>query len=191
MNVLVSERTKLDELWYELYRRNGGMWLTVLSGSMAPLMEIGDGILTRRIEPHRVRFGDIIVFEEANRLVAHRVIGKRGTDHHILFLQKSDANTHAASISARKVIGKVICIKKSGGYIRLDGFLRGCLHLLLGVNSYIVYLLYKGSLPVKWSQSFRHIYLLSYRYLLRAMPDHTMSDYNKAMQRADSWGRNE
>ena len=172
MNVLVSERTKLDELWYELYRRNGGMWLTVLSGSMAPLMEIGDGILTRRIEPHRVRFGDIIVFEEANRLVAHRVIGKRGTDHHILFLQKGDANTHTTSISATRVIGKVVCIRKDDGYIRLDGFLRRCIHLLLGVNSYIVHLLHKRSLPAKWSQPFRHVHPLFCHHLLRAMPDH-------------------
>ena len=140
---------QLQELWHELYAKKREAWLTVFSGSMAPMVQIGDKVLVRQVALKQIRFGDIIVFKEADKLITHRVIGKRVDSQHIVFLQKGDNNTFATGIFAESVIGKVACIKKEDKYIRLDSFLGRCMNLLLGANSYALYMSHKRRLVSK------------------------------------------
>jgi signal peptidase I len=130
---------QLQELWYELYAKNREAWLTVLSGSMAPMIQIGDKVLVKRVVPEQIRFGDIIVFKKTGTLITHRVIGKRVDNQNIIFFQKGDSNTIATGVFAENVIGKVACIRKGNKHIRLDSFLGKSMNFLLGANSYVLY----------------------------------------------------
>ncbi|MDY6932265.1 MAG: signal peptidase I [Halobacteriota archaeon] len=110
----VSKSTIID-LWDDLNKKNEGSWLSVLSGSMAPLLQIDDKVLIRSVKPDEIRFGDIVVFKDADRLVVHRVIRKyRSKDEGGLkFIQKGDATTNAEISSEEDVVGRVVSINKN------------------------------------------------------------------------------
>lgn len=145
----------LQKLWDELYAKKREAWLTVFSGSMAPMMQIGDRVLVKRVAPKQIHFGDVIVFKEADKLITHRVIGKRVTNPNIIFLQKGDSNTVATGIFAESVIGKVACIRKGDKYIRLDSFWGKCMNLFLGANSYVFYVSHKRRLVSRLAKLYR------------------------------------
>ena len=114
----IPESTIID-LWNDLNKKNKVSWLPVLSGSMAPLLQIGDKVLIRSIKPDEIKFGDIIVFKDDDRLVVHRVIRKYppGGCEGFTFLQKGDATTTIKISSEEDVVGKVVSINKNGRVI--------------------------------------------------------------------------
>lgn len=59
-------------LWEDLYRKKQKSWLTVLSGSMIPLLQIGDKVLIQSVKPAEIRVGDIIVFKNSDKFIVHR-----------------------------------------------------------------------------------------------------------------------
>jgi|GEM_PF-2248816 len=117
-NSKIPKSTIID-LWNDLNKKNKGSWISVLSGSMAPLLQIDDKVLIRSIKPDEINFGDIIVFKDADRLVVHRVIRKyhHGVCEGYTFLQKGDATTTAEISSEEDVVGKVVSINKNGRVI--------------------------------------------------------------------------
>lgn len=133
----------LQELWYELYSQNQEAWLTVRSASMAPVMQIGDRILVKRANLHNIRFGEIIVFQQEDKLVTHRVIGKRVNGRKVTLIQKGDNGSYFAPIPAEKVLGKVVCIRKGEKHIKLDNSLGKSINLLLGIASCFFYGLHR------------------------------------------------
>ena len=151
----MEELFQLQELWSELYEKKGESWLTVLSGSMAPTIQIGDRVLVKSVEPGQIRFGDIIVFKEADRFIAHRAIGRRVNGQRIIFLQKGDSNAFAGEVYAENIIGKVFCIKKEHRTIELDGFSGRHLNLLLSISFYILYMLRRRRLASRLDRLFR------------------------------------
>ena len=68
---------------------------TVVSGSMEPVLKVGEVVVTRQVDPTNIQKGDIIAFRYPvdGRLVCHRVIGLRGGDM-LYFETKGDANEH-------------------------------------------------------------------------------------------------
>jgi signal peptidase I len=74
-------------------RISGGELLAIRTGSMAPMMEPGDLLISRDVDPRTVRRGDVITFrvpEVDNTLVTHRVtkVDEAGNT----FTTKGDAN---------------------------------------------------------------------------------------------------
>ena len=67
------------------------------SGSMSPLLQVGDLVVTRPVQPQTVMVGDIIIFhsvDKASNLISHRVVGIEGNPV-ISFRTKGDANDTA------------------------------------------------------------------------------------------------
>lgn len=126
---------KLQELWNELYEKKGQGWMTVFSGSMSPILKIGDKVLVKYISPKWIHFGDIIVFKENDKFIVHRVIRKRLSRDKLIFLEKGDNNRFASWIDAEKVIGKAIAVNKGDRYIRLDSFSEKCRNFLKAIKS--------------------------------------------------------
>ena len=58
----------LASLWEHLLREKAEMWLTVRSGSMAPLIAIGDKIKVQTTRSEVIRFGHVVVFREGEKL---------------------------------------------------------------------------------------------------------------------------
>lgn len=69
--------------------------LTVMSGSMAPVIHTGDVVVTERIAPAQANAGDVVTFRDpagSGRLITHRVQSTDATGSAVRFVTKGDAN---------------------------------------------------------------------------------------------------
>ena len=134
--------TAIIDLWEDLYSKKQKSWLSILSGSMLPLLQIGDKVLIQSVKPTEIRFGDIIVFKTvySDKLIVHRVIRRYNSDSDKLsFLQKGDNTTTAEIIKSEHVIGKVIAIRKGSKIIYLNNGIWKVVNLILTLFSCSVY----------------------------------------------------
>ena len=141
----LSQNTIID-LWEDLYSKKQKSWLTILSGSMMPLLQIGDKVLIQSVKPTEIRFGDIIVFKtlDSAKLIVHRVIRRYNSNsdgNGPSFLQKGDSTTTAEIVSSKYLIGKVIAIRKGSKIIYLNDGIWKFVNLILTLFSYSVYYL--------------------------------------------------
>jgi signal peptidase len=89
-------------------RISGGELLAIRTGSMAPMMEPGDLLISRDVDPRTIRRGDVVTFRVPsadNTLVTHRVT--KVTDDGNSFSTKGDANDTADpfTTAAEDVLG--------------------------------------------------------------------------------------
>lgn len=124
------------KLWEDLYHKKQELWLTVLSGSMMPLLQCGDKVLVQSVKPHDIRLGDIIVFKNSDKLETHRVIRKYSNSS---FLQKGDNAMPAEIVTSKQLVGKVIAIKKGNRIIRFDGKIEKMINYILTFFSFSTY----------------------------------------------------
>ena len=87
--------------------------------SMRPEIMPGDIIHVISYPPEKLRIGDIAVFKNDGRLIAHRVVEKYSESQQ--FLEKGDGKYVPYIIDYKDVIGKVIGVEKENGYKSLDG----------------------------------------------------------------------
>lgn len=138
----------LTSFYEELLLKKGEVLLTARSGSMAPLIRIGDKVKVRTTSAEAVVFGDIIVFREEEKLVVHRVVAKGKFDSQTFFLQKGDRSSSPFRIPAERVLGKVFEIHKPSRCILLNNRKGRFLNLLLAVHSYLTCFI-QPNLPAK------------------------------------------
>ena len=70
--------------------------LTVLSGSMAPVLQPGDVVVEKKIAPAEARPGDVVSFkapEHPSKVYTHRIVRMRVLDDQVQFVTRGDANT--------------------------------------------------------------------------------------------------
>jgi hypothetical protein len=94
---------------------------------MYPWVRPGDQIFVRRYDFSQVVAGDIILYERANRLFAHRVtrrIVRPNLEGHASFLvvQRDAADRADASVSAKEFLGRAIRIHRGKRHIDLESF---------------------------------------------------------------------
>jgi signal peptidase len=100
----------------------GGQALTVMSGSMEPVIHTGDVVITKRIAPLDARVGDIVTFrspEHNNRLLTHRVREIRAKGGDVYFVTKGDAvnGIERWSVPANGRIGRTMFRVDKFGYV--------------------------------------------------------------------------
>ena len=81
--------------------------LPVLSGSMRPAINLGSQILIDPCDATCCRVGDVTVYLDGDRLVAHRVLGFLGNKRYGWVFQKGDANRYGHWIRTDKIKGVV------------------------------------------------------------------------------------
>lgn len=94
--------------------------MKVLSGSMRPLLQPGDMIISREISPEKIRIGDVITYKiNKNTLVTHRVIEVIKQGEELLYKTKGDANNieDRDIVTSEQVIGTLTLNIPKGGYI--------------------------------------------------------------------------
>ena len=124
----------LNELWAERLKKGSVTKFKVASGSMKPLINIGDRVAVKKVDNlGRVRLGDIVLFSTTGNYVVHRIIGKSHQRGELFFRQKGDASLQSGIVSGREIRGKIIAIEKSHGLIRLDTRAANVASFLLGV----------------------------------------------------------
>ena len=118
----------------ELFLKQGGGWFRIVSGSMVPLLAIGDRVYARHVPPCEIKVGDIALFKHGSIFVTHRVIGFLENGAGTLMLQKGDAASAADLVDIRCVMGKVELIDKKGKLVRLDRGLGRAVNALLALR---------------------------------------------------------
>jgi signal peptidase I len=103
----------LNTWWKAIFQNQKQAWLTMHSGSMYPLMPTGSQILVKSIEHQQINVGDIVLYIEKNKFIAHRVLKINAAENQCL---QGDDNTISTSfISIDSIIGVVKKIKKANG----------------------------------------------------------------------------
>ncbi|KPU27474.1 hypothetical protein TR13x_05240 [Caloranaerobacter sp. TR13] len=98
----------------------GIRFMTVLSGSMQPNIEVGDLVVIKPIIPKNIKKGDVITYRLTDNIfITHRVIDVIHDNGEYLFITKGDANNvrDDEKINFSQLVGKVFLIIPSGGYI--------------------------------------------------------------------------
>jgi signal peptidase len=95
--------------------------LTVLSGSMEPVIHVGDIVVVRQISPLDARVGDVVTFRDPtdrDKLITHRVRKMSVADGAVSFETKGDANTSVErwKIGTDGTIGLVVYRVPKLGY---------------------------------------------------------------------------
>jgi signal peptidase I len=128
----------LRELWQQTNEKH---WLSVIGTSMLPLLHEGDNILISH-DLYTIQRGDILVFKQADGLVAHRVVRiiKQQNDT-VIYQTKGDNCSHFDTpLFDQEVLGRIDSIRKNGreydltttGWQFCNKFLATC-HLFLGI----------------------------------------------------------
>lgn len=94
--------------------------LSVLSGSMQPLLDPGDMIIVRDTNPQDVKVGDVITYlVDSKTLVTHRVIDIFEENGDKSFKTQGDANNTADPnlVSSSNLVGKLSFNIPYGGYV--------------------------------------------------------------------------
>jgi signal peptidase I len=81
--------------------------------SMAPTIEDGDRLTVGPADPAGIRPGDIILFNQTERPIVHRVVAVlKGGDGGVVVVARGDAKkSDDAPINPRQILGKVVAIE--------------------------------------------------------------------------------
>jgi signal peptidase I len=88
---------------------------------MRPIIGVGDVITVGRVEPSKVRIGDVVAFQEGQNVVIHRVIGKSAAKNTpLIFRHRGDNGASSGLFQAPNLIGRVLIVEKEGREISLN-----------------------------------------------------------------------
>ena len=116
----LATNSLLKEMWEENYLKRNRCKFEISSGSMRPLIEVGNVITVKKIELEKIEIGDVIAFQDGENVIVHRVIGKSWSHGQIYFRHIGDAGSVSRLVPGTTLIGRVIVIEKGRGNIRLD-----------------------------------------------------------------------
>ena len=116
----MANRTVANELWVEQLGVKGCSWLSVLTGSMAPLIRPHDRVLVTRVETSKIRSGDIVAFRRFDNIIVHRVLHAQRYGGSIHFQEKGDARYFSRPVRGEDIIGRVTTLKKGEKVIHFN-----------------------------------------------------------------------
>lgn len=100
-----KERIKKQSIHFYLQVRGGIIGFR--GNSMFPVLKEGFQIKVEPVNIKKIGIGDIIVFDDTNKLIVHRVIGKIKRGNRLFFLEKGDNSSLVGIRSPESVIGEV------------------------------------------------------------------------------------
>jgi hypothetical protein len=110
----------LSEMWQEACENGRTVSFKIVSGSMSPVIQVGDIVQVSRVDPSKIGVGDIVAFRQDAKVMVHRVSAISRSNGGLRFRQGGDAGSTSLEIAARSLIGRIGVIKREGRDIRLD-----------------------------------------------------------------------
>lgn len=110
----------IASLYIEAVRGGQPQWFRVISGSMHPLLRIGEEV---RVEPAgagQIAVGDIAAFETGEGLVIHRIVQRHQGEAGVQLVEMSDVHFRVGQVDAEAVVGRVVAIRRGHTYIDLQ-----------------------------------------------------------------------
>lgn len=108
----------IESLYIEALRQGQTLWFQVVSGSMSPLLRIGDAVCIESTRAHEILPGQIAAFEASERLVIHRIIRRQFAREDVRLLQMGDTEPRANWLDSQVVVGRVVAIRR--GSVEVD-----------------------------------------------------------------------
>lgn len=109
----------------------------------------GDKLHIKTTLPGDICVGDIAVFRQKGRLIAHRIVKVKAGKK--IFLEKGDGKFCPYSLDSQDTIGKVIAVERNGQLKPLHGIIHRTMGKITAFVSYYKYLLIKVLSKVKRS----------------------------------------
>ena len=110
----------LPEMWREVCDKGALLRFRVSSGSMMPVLNVGDVVIVSGVEPSAVRIGDIVAFQNGSDVLVHRVISRQWSSNQLLFRHRGDSAVSGGIFTSDNLIGRVISVDKEGHEFSLD-----------------------------------------------------------------------
>lgn len=109
------------EAVFETWNQASEQHLIPIKGrSMLPLIQSGDQVLVAHGFPN-VRVGDVIVFLQSDKIVAHRLLRVCNNGSITTFVTKGDnAPQFDPPVSAHQIVGRVLKIKRGSRWVSID-----------------------------------------------------------------------
>lgn len=98
----------------------GYRFMTVLSGSMSPVIEAGDIVVVKPFKHDDTNVNDVITFRDgSSSIVTHRIIDIVKSENETLFQTKGDANNISDQnlVSSEQVVGSLLFRIPNGGHV--------------------------------------------------------------------------
>jgi hypothetical protein len=114
------EQSVIEELYREALRKGHTLWFTVSSGSMHPLLRIGEEVYIEPATAGDLQVGEIAAFETGAGLVIHRIVQRRADQHGTRLIEMSDVHLRAELIESGAAIGRVVAIGRGKQHIDLQ-----------------------------------------------------------------------
>lgn len=156
----------LTSLYIDALRQGEAFWFRVASGSMIPLLHVGDEV---RIEPATaaaIRTGDIAAFETAEGLVIHRIVRHQQSGTAVRLLEMSDVRLYPSWVEGQSIVGRVILVRYDTHLINLQHPIARMCSTVTALLRYRLYCLYTLSTfklwRVLWHTSSRFIVFAGY-----------------------------
>jgi hypothetical protein len=113
-----SDAGAIADLYRQALRRGQPLWFRVASGSMHPLLRIGEQVYIEPATARQLQIGEIAAFETEAGLVIHRIVQRRQENGDIQLVEMSDVYLRAGQIKSGGAIGRVVAIRQ--GNTRID-----------------------------------------------------------------------
>lgn len=110
----------IEALYIEAVRKGQSQWFRVVTGSMHPLLRIGERV---RIEPTtacQLQVGEIAAFETGEGLVIHRIVQRLTGNERTQLIEMSDVHLRPGPVSSTAVVGRVVAIQQGVTLIDLQ-----------------------------------------------------------------------
>ena len=100
----------------DVVRRFGGVRLRVFGTSMVPAILPGDLISVQRADLSEISIGEIVLYLRHERLFAHRVVARAGSDDDPRLVTRGDRLSHNDPlVSSLELLGRVTSIQCGDG----------------------------------------------------------------------------
>ncbi len=113
------EAETLASLYIDALRQGEALWFRVASGSMDPLLRVGDEVRIEPVAADKIRIGQIAAFETDEGLVIHRIVRYQQTGSMIRLLEMSDVHLHPRWVEGQSVVGRAILVRRTTQLINL------------------------------------------------------------------------
>lgn len=108
-----TESSVLTSLFIQALRQGQPVWFRVVSGSMLPLVRVGDAVHIEPTSASDLRVGDIAAFETPAGLVVHRLVHYEQTGNQARYVEMGDAALLAHHVDEQAIVGRVTSIRRA------------------------------------------------------------------------------
>jgi hypothetical protein len=141
-----TESDLLNSLYIEALRKGHAIWFRVVSGSMRPILRVGDAVHIQPVVPEDLQIGDIAAFETPAGLVVHRIVHiLRPRESPSRFIEMGDIGLQASEMTGEVIAGRVSAIRRGELLVDLQKPLAKRWEGVTARLRYRLYCLYTGS----------------------------------------------